>query len=314
MDASLTRVAIWIWSVFCAIMGVVAWLISRIPDTQDANRLAFLSAWVLFALAIVPLIARYAFLKKQAAPSSAPAPIALDPALRKAKWRLLERIETHDKMKYYAKLYKQRVLQDNSAITDIDVCRFLRSAIVECRDHCVGPESQLGRLLTEGHLHIQTLSRDQKDLQGRIDSYTQAGESAPANLITAQATLQASLEHLERDYAALNHELARLQAHFDQFTDEIVYLEQTEADLLILHRIEKNLGHAAAYNSDLPELRLQQSWEIGQRFYKLAQQTEHAVDELSLEIALDSASSADMEAMLAHSVAKTSRIESPFPA
>lgn len=149
-------------------------------------------------------------------------------------------------------------------------------------------------------------------LNDRMTRYQQAGEPIPSNLSSAEIRLDTSMENLNHDLAGLDQELKRLQEHFDQFEGQVRYLRETEQDLQVIQSIDSRLGKSNSFRDQLPEALMQQSWEIGQKFYTLAHQTADAVDALGVEIAIQETDISNMEALLADSVARTGRIQNPF--
>lgn len=274
-------------------------------------------------LALIPVILKHRKQKKDGVktfswpkpltqPKSPAQPVALDPALHGAKWKLLELVDSPERLSYYVGLHKRRVLQSEMPVTEIDICRFMRDAIIECREDSIGSKSQLLQLMRQGNAHLKRLEGNHGELLARIQTYSQDNETVPENLLSAQARLEASIEQLRADYSALVQEMRRLREHFDQFEGQIEFLNDTETDLILLQRIDQSLGQTEQFRGNLPEGQLQQSWEIGQRFYALARQTDDALSSLAVNLAVKEPTVDGMEAMLAQIVAKTSRIQNPF--
>lgn len=267
-----------------------------------------------FAMAMIPIIYEHRSKKQIRRKSSEQVrPVELDPALQGAKWKLLERVDGPERLAYYVGLYKTRVRHDSSPVTELDTCRFLRDAIIECREESIGAKSQIVNLMRQGNAHIEQLEGNHRELNARIESYSKENEAVPENLLSAKARLEVSLDQLRADYSALVQELKRLSEHFDQFESQIDFLNDTETDLVLLQRIDQNLGQTEHYRGGLPAGQMVQSWEIGQRFYALARQTEDALNGLAVNLAVKEPSVEGMEAMLAQIVTKTSRIQNPFP-
>jgi hypothetical protein len=231
---------------------------------------------------------------------------------RNEKWKIFYNLEDSNSLMNVISGYLTQISGKSSSISELDICRFLMDAITECREYYVGETSKLANLLKDGFIYKTKLQRDLNDVQYRINEYKNKGKQDSPKLLEAKYRLEAILERVDIDLQDLQNQLNRLKKYFSQFSGHLEYLTDTEGELALLDRINKNLNQAQNFLDELPFEVMNEYWAITQNFNTFSHQLANAVDNLNVNLAINSVEGSSMEVVIEEYINRTKTIQCTF--
>lgn len=231
---------------------------------------------------------------------------------RKEKWKIFYNLEDSNSLRDIISDYKSQTFHKSLSVSELDICRFLMDAITECREYYVGETSKLANLLKDGFVYKTNLQRDLNDVQYRINEYKNKGKQDFPKLLEAKYRLEAILERVDIDLQDLQIQLNRLKKYFSQFSGYLEYLTDTEGELVLLDRINKNLNQAQNFLDEIPFEVINEYWSITQNFNAFSRQLANAVDNLNVNLAINSVDGSSMEVVIEEYINRTKTIQCTF--